>query len=195
MTNTVILNDVVVSRWFSAEAEVTYCVAPEPWLNISPKARPSVVVYWLFESRVKRYAPYARVRFWSGGELPLLAVHGPGAYGGRRSSLDLQRPPRLSPDARDRRCRSQGTPPPPALLWPLGGPHNNVPKQESTEAAVSGRRKGQEKEPPTIPKTHNPKSPKGRQRTRNSSPWEAHSVNEAICSFQMDKLSISIAPV
>ncbi|KAF9812456.1 hypothetical protein SFRURICE_000980, partial [Spodoptera frugiperda] len=37
---------------------------------------PSVVV-WLFEARVERDAPYARVWFWSGGELPLLAVRRP----------------------------------------------------------------------------------------------------------------------
>ncbi|CAH0699288.1 unnamed protein product [Spodoptera exigua] len=38
---------------------------------------PSVVVYWLFEARAERYAPYARVWFWSGCELPLVAVRRP----------------------------------------------------------------------------------------------------------------------
>ncbi|KAF9812344.1 hypothetical protein SFRURICE_005455 [Spodoptera frugiperda] len=41
-----------------------------------PNWAPSVVV-WLFEARAERDAPYARVWFWSGGELPLLAVRRP----------------------------------------------------------------------------------------------------------------------
>ncbi|CAH0663866.1 unnamed protein product [Spodoptera exigua] len=37
--------------------------------DFSRPGAPSVVVYWLFEARAERYAPYAPVWFWSRGEL------------------------------------------------------------------------------------------------------------------------------
>ncbi|KAF9803009.1 hypothetical protein SFRURICE_012254, partial [Spodoptera frugiperda] len=54
--------------------------------GISPTGR-SVVV-WLFEACAERDAPYARVWFWSGGELPLLAVRRPVARNKRKAVLD-----------------------------------------------------------------------------------------------------------
>ncbi|KAF9813347.1 hypothetical protein SFRURICE_015829 [Spodoptera frugiperda] len=56
-----------------------------------PYWAPSVVV-WLFEARAERDAPYARVWFWSGGELPLLAV--------RRPALTVAGDRHAIPDAR-----------------------------------------------------------------------------------------------
>ncbi|KAF9806566.1 hypothetical protein SFRURICE_007866 [Spodoptera frugiperda] len=58
---------------------------PESQNRVSALLGPSVVDY-LFEARAERDTPYARVRFWSGGELPLLA------YGGRRPSRNPRRP-------------------------------------------------------------------------------------------------------
>ncbi|CAH0698181.1 unnamed protein product [Spodoptera exigua] len=58
-----------------------HCAYPATPAEHQPFRAPSVVVYWLFEVRAERYAPYARVWFWSGGELPLLAV--------RRSALTV----------------------------------------------------------------------------------------------------------
>ncbi|KAF9804931.1 hypothetical protein SFRURICE_007834 [Spodoptera frugiperda] len=73
---------------------------------------PSVVV-WLFEARVERDAPYARVWLWSGGELPLLAV--------RRPALTVAGDRHAIPDARSVFCGGWGVrrivpsraPPPP----------------------------------------------------------------------------------
>ncbi|KAF9812806.1 hypothetical protein SFRURICE_003405 [Spodoptera frugiperda] len=46
---------------------------------------------WLFEARVERDAAYARVWFWSGGELHLLAVRRPTIFLGGTSSNDFSR--------------------------------------------------------------------------------------------------------
>ncbi|CAH0699120.1 unnamed protein product [Spodoptera exigua] len=48
-----------------AEAAVTHCAYPATPAEHQPYRAPSVMVYWLFEARAKRYAPYARVWFWS----------------------------------------------------------------------------------------------------------------------------------
>ncbi|CAH0697521.1 unnamed protein product [Spodoptera exigua] len=56
-----------------AEVAVPHCAYPVAPAEHQPYWAPTVVVYWLFEARAERYAPYARVR-WSGSELPLLAV-------------------------------------------------------------------------------------------------------------------------
>ncbi|KAF9798696.1 hypothetical protein SFRURICE_007026 [Spodoptera frugiperda] len=77
-----------------------------------PYWAPSVVV-WLFEARAERDAPYARVWFWSGGELPLLAV--------RRPALTVAGDRHAIPDARSVFCGGWGVrrivpsraPPPP----------------------------------------------------------------------------------
>ncbi|KAF9824816.1 hypothetical protein SFRURICE_019863, partial [Spodoptera frugiperda] len=64
-----------------------------------PYWAPSVVV-WLFEARAERDAPYARVWFWSGGELPLLAV--------RRPALTVAGDRHAIPDARSVFCGGWG---------------------------------------------------------------------------------------
>ncbi|CAH0699602.1 unnamed protein product [Spodoptera exigua] len=63
--------------YLMAEVAVPHCSYPATLVEHQPCRAPSVVVYLLFEARAERYAPYARVWFWSGGELPLLAVRRP----------------------------------------------------------------------------------------------------------------------
>ncbi|CAH0664146.1 unnamed protein product [Spodoptera exigua] len=61
---------------FKAEVAVPHCAYPATPAEHQPYGallEPSVVVYWLFAARADRY----RVWFWSGGELPLLAVRRP----------------------------------------------------------------------------------------------------------------------
>ncbi|CAH0697192.1 unnamed protein product [Spodoptera exigua] len=66
----------VSPRSFSFWADATVPHFACNRLNISPTGL-RVMVYWLFEARTEFYAPYARVFFCSGGELPLLAVRRP----------------------------------------------------------------------------------------------------------------------
>ncbi|CAH0668745.1 unnamed protein product [Spodoptera exigua] len=60
-----------------AKVVVPHCSYPATPAEHQPFRARFVVVYWLFEARAERYAPYARAWFWSGGELPLLADRRP----------------------------------------------------------------------------------------------------------------------
>ncbi|CAH0694902.1 unnamed protein product [Spodoptera exigua] len=55
-----------------AEVAVPHWSYPASPAEHQPYMSPSVVVYWLFDARAERYAPYALAWFWSGGELALL---------------------------------------------------------------------------------------------------------------------------
>ncbi|CAH0698328.1 unnamed protein product [Spodoptera exigua] len=54
-------SNVVNPCFLGAEVAVPHCAYPAPPADHQPYRAPSVVVYWLFEARAERYAPYARV--------------------------------------------------------------------------------------------------------------------------------------